>query len=141
MYRSLMHFRTPIVRPLTQRGRQSAGLACTLGCLVSMFLLYACSEDVGRCCSVLRPELESRIPVATSTDTPDVALDPSFDCENLLCVASPGNPAYCTKRCEDDTDCPDRFECSNVLSSDPGPSASIRQADKFCVREQFTCEE
>lgn len=114
--------------------------------VTSGLCLSACDDDdIGRCCQVVRPGSENRIPEADATERARITLDPSFDCSSLICVDffddNQDQQAYCTERCFSDGDCPDDFTCRNILTSDPGPNATIRQADMFCVKEQFTCEE
>ena len=132
----------------TSEGREPrAALRWTAGLALPLLLcvLSACEDDVGRCCTVLEPSLVDRIPTATSATggqpTSDIALDPAFDCDELLCVAYRGSRAFCTARCIDDDDCPDDFRCDTVLEADPGPDASIRPTDRFCVRENHVCSE
>lgn len=99
----------------------------------------ACDDsDVGRCCTVIG-DVEPD-PTPTPGVTPDgdvinnISLDPAFDCESLTCVAFDGAPAYCTARCESDTDCPEGFRCAQILRSDPGTDAQIQPEDRHCVR-------
>jgi hypothetical protein len=72
----------------------------------------------------------------------DISLDPAFDCEFLTCVSYQGAKAYCTQKCEFDSNCPEDFTCVSVIASDPGPGSNIGPDDKFCVRqiEEFACE-
>ncbi|MBX2814222.1 MAG: hypothetical protein KTR25_20605 [Myxococcales bacterium] len=123
-----------------------AGVALKVGFLAVSLLLSACEDvDVGRCCQVLRPESQTRVPEADQSERARIALDPGFDCDSLICVDffqnNQDQQAYCTTPCLSDEDCPDDFICRNVLTSDPGPNANIRPSDKFCVKEQFVCEE
>lgn len=103
----------------------------------------ACDDDVGACCEVLDPALSDRIPTSTvsSTGNPtsDIALDPAFDCESLICVAYRGTRAFCTARCFEDAECPEGFTCGEVLEASPGPDSEIQPADRFCVRERHDC--
>lgn len=130
------------------RGPRSASV-WTAG-LVLVFLsglLFACEDDVGRCCSTLDPDDSARIPVSTtstaggSQPTSDIALDPAFDCDSLVCVAYRGARAYCTEGCFEDDDCPENFVCRPVLETDPGPESQIRPGDRFCVREGHVCSD
>ena len=56
-----------------------------------------------------------------------VAQDPSFPCEQLLCVAAGGNSGYCSKKCFDDSSCPGGFTCSEV------EPRGLYAGQKFCV--------
>lgn len=118
-------------------------LAVTL--LLTALAGTACDDDIGRCCSVLDPALADRIPTSTTSSsgnpTSDIALDPAFDCESLICVAYRGSRAFCTARCFSNDDCPEGFECRSVLESSPGEGAEIQPGDRFCVRDRHVCAE
>lgn len=109
--------------------------------------LLGCEDDVGRCCTVIDPSAEGRIPVALSTDeraTSDIAIDPAFDCESLVCVAYLGRPAFCTAFCTSEGDCPEGFVCRQVLeagSLPPDANREINPEDRFCVRADFQCRQ
>lgn len=117
----------------------TAGLAL-LSAVILASVLSACSDDVGTCCDVLDPSLVSRIPTATTASS-NIALDPAFDCNSLICVAYRGSQAYCTARCFVDADCPETFVCQPVLTANPGPDAEIQPTDRFCVRDVHQCTE
>lgn len=127
------------------RRRWTVGLASTSLAICASGAFFACSDDVGQCCSVLDPALADRIPTATTTrsgsPTSDIALDPAFDCDSLVCVAFQGSEPYCTERCFEDGDCPEDFVCRSVLAADPGPEANIRPGDRFCVKDLHVCSE
>ena len=141
------------------------------GALLSAIVIQGtgCDDDTGQCCRTLDSSRVSLIPVSTQTSTSptefstDIAINPQFDCEELLCVAfkddpSNGNDAYCTRPCTGDGDCPDNFRCRAVLESSPGPDSELQPdcnsgpglervqlglpcIDKVCVHEpQYSCE-
>lgn len=139
-----MSLGTSEVREPSGPGVRTAGLAfvCALGVAS---VVSACSDDVGACCKVLDPSLVDRIPTSTATPagspSSDIALDPAFDCNSLICVAFRGSQAFCTARCFDDSDCPETFVCQSVLTANPGPDSEIQPGDRFCVREAHICTE
>ena len=108
-------------------------------------MLMGCNDDdVGQCCSLIDGADAGLIPMPEPVDggsTNAIRRDPRFNCEFLTCVAYQGSPAYCTRDCVDDSDCPDGFECRTVLQSDPGPTSEIQIDDKFCVRDNHQCTE
>src|SRR5687767_8579339 len=84
-------------------------------------------SDVGTCCKVLTGRPPELIPTPMRTPEgewiDDISLDPAFDCEFLTCVSYQGAKAYCTQKCEFDTNCPENFVCLPVIQSDPGPGS------------------
>lgn len=109
--------------------------------------LAACADsDTGECCTTL-PGRTAEIPTSTTSGSSSrveyedsVIQDPAYDCDTLTCVAYHGMPAYCTERCDKDSDCPDGFTCETVLDSDPGPDSAISGDARFCVQENYQCE-
>ncbi len=127
--------------------RTSDGARASALALVGLSLLLGCTEtDVGRCCELIDPSLDTRIPTSTLAGGGDdrrftsaIAQDPGFDCDSLTCVAYQGTRAFCTARCFGAEDCPEGFVCEPVLTSDPGPDAPIQPSDRFCVRSGHEC--
>jgi hypothetical protein len=105
-------------------------------------------DDVGTCCKVLDETQQDLIPVAPAPDPNDPNMDPAsvirqdplYDCSGLTCTAYEGSKAFCTRQCQDDTECPEGFTCAPVLKSDPGPGSQIQKDDKFCVRSSHDCD-
>ena len=122
--------RTPVA------GSIPVALAATLGCAIA---LAGCQqEDTGNCCLAISADAASAIPSPQPRDggLPRnlVGEHPAFDCDNLACVSWQGADAFCSKRCDEDSECGDGFVCRPVLESSPGAGASIQPDDKFCVR-------
>ena len=122
--------------------------------LITVTLALACTttaclkDDVGTCCQVLDETKKDLIPVAPAPDPNDpnadpasvIRQDPAFDCSGLTCTAYQGSKAFCTRECQDASDCPEGFTCTTVLKSDPGPGSAIRGDDTFCVRVAHDCD-
>jgi hypothetical protein len=71
---------------------------------------------------------DSGISGETRRETPEIVeQNPSFDCEEMVCIATDGLPGYCSKRCREDAGCPDGFGCREVQQI--GPFAG----EKFCA--------
>lgn len=116
----------------------------------------ACStEDTGLCCTAISADGKSYIPVP---DRPSGGMPrdiirehPKFECDELLCTSFRGSEPVCTRPCTDGKPCGDGFECKPIIVSDPGPGATIRPGDTFCVRKacasagdcpkDFVCED
>lgn len=104
--------------------------------------LAACQdEDTGTCCTAVTAEGRARVPVpdrpANAVGRDIIRANPRFECEELLCTSFQGSEPVCTRPCSDTRPCGEGFECKPIIVSDPGPDATIRPGDTFCVRK--TC--
>jgi hypothetical protein len=104
--------------------------------------LGACQEeDTGTCCTAVTAEGRARVPVpdrpANAVGRDIIRANPRFECEEMLCTSFQGSEPVCTRPCSDTRPCREGFECKPIIVSDPGPDATIRPGDTFCVRK--TC--
>lgn len=100
-------------------------------------LLTACeTNDIGQPC----PNMEVPNPGSATTDgnvartegSEIVEYNVKFPCESIVCVASVGKGAYCSKECTSSGECPGGFECRAVM--DYGPFTN----ETFCVWRECT---
>jgi hypothetical protein len=95
------------------------------------------NDDVGTCCRAQNADAASPIPTPDPGDGGPaknvINGDPFYNCQEEYCVAYQGAYAMCTRSCAPGNECPSGFDCQAVLMSDPGPDASIRKGDTFCV--------
>lgn len=103
------------------------------------------NSDAGVCCKVIPGGDESLIPEPETNASGDpkdvVSQHPVFDCNDLVCVAYKGKPAYCTTFCRDASDCPEGFACEPILESEPPAGSQLGPDDKFCVKVLEQCLE
>lgn len=97
-----------------------------------------CTEsDVGQAC----PELEVPHQGEASTEgdvkrtegSEVVEYNTAFPCEDIVCVATLGRGAYCTRECSTDANCPTAFTCRELINT--GDFAGR----KFCAWKE--CEQ
>ncbi|MBI3180471.1 MAG: hypothetical protein HYZ27_12470 [Deltaproteobacteria bacterium] len=109
------------------------------------------TDDVGKPCPALEIPTEAAasnggdVMVAQGSEVVEYNTD--FPCRDIVCVATPGRGAYCSRECATDGNCPSAFACEVVM--DFGPFAGRT----YCVwrpctddadcgdANTYTCEE
>ncbi|MBN1962106.1 MAG: hypothetical protein JW841_14285 [Deltaproteobacteria bacterium] len=80
-----------------------------------LFISSCEKDDIGKPCPQLLGDTEATSDDESQTKTAEiVSYDPSFPCDELICIATSGRSGYCSKRCRDNSVCPDGFECREV---------------------------
>jgi hypothetical protein len=73
------------------------------------------SNDIGKPCPQLLGDTQPATVGDDQTATAEVvAYDPSFPCDELICIATSGRSGYCSKLCRDNAVCPQGFECREI---------------------------
>lgn len=116
----------PNVAP-AYRARRALLAGCAIpyvAVVVGALLVTACSEsDIGSDC----PSVAVPTPNGASTEgdvvrtqgSEIVEYDAQFPCESTVCIATLGKTPYCSKECSTDAQCPDAFECRQVMELGP----------------------
>ncbi|MFO0728664.1 MAG: hypothetical protein U1E65_33110 [Myxococcota bacterium] len=125
------------------RDLQGFALSSALITAAALLALGGCSsEDTGQCCTALAADAKMFIPVpdrpAGSMPRDIIREHPKFECDELLCTSYQGSEPVCTRPCNESKPCSSGFECKPIIVSDPGPDATIRPGDTFCVRKTCT---
>ncbi len=120
-------------------------------CALCALSLAACDKtDIGQPCPELLGDTEPATPSTdlAQTETIEVvAYDPSFPCNELICVATAGRSGYCSKLCREDAACPEGFACREVqpIGSFAGKKycvwKSCRSTSDCGDKEDFCCRE
>lgn len=106
----------------------------------SLSFAAACEtpNDIGEVCSEI-PRIVSETMQPQVGET-RVVQDVAFErCAQFLCISVEGHNPYCTRRCQQDSDCPEHFICKHPVEFGPlsrvcdDDGGSCEQAD-YCVR-------
>ncbi len=144
-------FLPPTERPCYSTGvdayHRIAGLS---GLMLTVALLSGCdAHDIGRPCEPLTGDQDTAVWTEDDRSRTEtltvVGQDVCMPCDELICVAVDGVAGYCSRKCEDDADCPTGFSCRIVIAADPDAAADDDHqffADsKFCVWQSCTSDD
>ena len=84
----------------------------------------ACNDnDIGKSCPELLTQDQKDHLVTVNDDGTATVVETygtsvSYQCDELICVASQGRDGYCTKECRSNDSCPTGFVCRSVSAGD-----------------------